>query len=233
MKNKLGTILRWLLVVLMGLTTVMTLLGAVGTSCLAWSGNLYGAAFKWIVDYMPTYQLLVYVSLAAGVAATLVTYAVARGDRWFYIGALVTLIVAGGAAATQMLYTSSLKGVSFFATPPTNIRFYITAITLLAFLIVRIPGIWNKSGLGNPPRGGGNFGAPTGAALIVSGIAMLTAPIWAGSSHTVDGYNLVLTLELPIIVDSVAMIVIGAGLVCARRIAAMMRERAVVGKRAV
>ena len=225
MKNKLGATLRGVLVVLMGMTTVMTLLGAVGTSCLAWNGNLYGAAFKWIVPYMPTYQMLVYVSLVAGVAATLVCYAIVRGDKWFYIGALVTLVVAGGAAGVQMYYTSSLKDVSFFATPPTNIRFYITVVTLIAFLSVRIPGIWNKSGLGNPTGGKGGFTAPTGMALILGGLAILTTPLWAGAPHTVDGYNLVLTLEVPLLVDGMLMLIAGVCLLFARRLLTLMQTK--------
>src|SRR5512135_1400471 len=111
MKNKLGVILRGVLVVLMGATTVMTLLGAVGTACLAWNGDKYGPAFKWIVPYMLNYQVVVYVSLAAAV----VCYAIARGDRWFYIGGLITLLVAGGAVAYQMYMTSTLRNIPFLA----------------------------------------------------------------------------------------------------------------------
>ena len=102
--NKSGLVWRIILVVAMGLATTMTLLGAVGTACVAWNGQFYGAAYKWIVPYMPTYQNFVYVSLVAGVAMTLVCYAIARGDKWFYIGGLITLLVGGGAAATQMYY---------------------------------------------------------------------------------------------------------------------------------
>jgi hypothetical protein len=224
MTNKAGLVWRIVLVVAMGLTTVMTLLGAVGTACLAWSGNLYGAAFKWIVPYMPTYQMLVYVSLIAGVAMTLVCYAIVRGDKWFYLGALVTLIVGGGAAAVQMFYTSSLKQISFFATPPTNIRFYITAATLIVFVIVRFPGIWKHVTSANPSRRG-NLGAPTGLALIVSGLALLTTPLWAGPSHMVEDYNLVLTLQIPIVVDGLALIVVGVGLLFTRRLIALARTR--------
>ena len=151
MQNKSVWIWRGALALLMGASTVMTILGAVGTACLAWNGNLYPPqAFGWIVPHMPTYQLLVYVSLAAGIALAVVTYALARGDKWFYIGALIFLVIAGGAAAYQMYLTSSLKKIAFFAAAPTNMRLYITALTLIVLLIVRIPGVWNRSGLGNP-----------------------------------------------------------------------------------
>ncbi|MBI5034696.1 MAG: hypothetical protein HZB51_29590 [Chloroflexi bacterium] len=226
MTNKSGLVWRIILVIAMGLATTMTLLGAVGTACLAWNGQFYGPAFKWIVPYMPTYQNLVYVSLAAGVAMTLVCYAIARGDRWFYIGGLVTLIGGGGAAAVQMFYTSSLKGVAFLATPPTNIRFFITLGALILFLIVRFPGIWNSLN-SKSPNGRGNLGIPTGTALIVSGFAMLTTPLWAGPSHMIEDENMVLTLIVPLLLDGVAMIVAGVLLVSAKQWLAWVRAKSV------
>jgi len=217
MTNKSGLVWRIILVVAMGLTTTMTLLGAVGNVCLAWNAPYYGPAYNWIVPYMPTYQTFVYVKLAVGVVMTLVCYAIVRGDKWFYIGGLITLLVGGGAATVQMFYTSSLKEVPFLATPPTNIRFFITIGTLIIFLIVRMPGIWNTLNSGSA-NGRGNLGIPTGIALIVSGLAMLTTPIWVGPSHMFEDQNLVMTLAVPIVIDSIAMIVGGIGLMFAKRI---------------
>jgi hypothetical protein len=178
---------------------------------------------------MPTYQLLVYVSLAAGIPLAVVTYALARGDKWFFIGGLIFLVIAGGAAAYQMYLTSSLKKIAFFAAAPTNIRFYITALTLLVLLIVRIPGLWNKSGLGNPKSGKGNFTAPTGLVLLLRGFLLSTAPMWAAPELIVDGSNYVMTRQLPLIVDGVTMMIGGAVLVFARRLLAL-RTRAMANQ---
>ncbi|MCI0477915.1 MAG: hypothetical protein L0Y55_16865 [Anaerolineales bacterium] len=227
MQNKGVWIWRGILALLLGASTVMTILGAIGTACLAWNGNLYPPkVFGWIVPHMPTYQLLVYIGLAAGVALAVVTYALLRGDRWFYIGALIFLLIGGGAAAYQMYLTSSLKNISFFAAAPTNVRFYITALTLLVLLIVRIPGVWNKSGLGKRGGGKGNFGAPTGMALMLTGFLLITAPTWAAPEHIVDGFNYVTTLQLPLVVDGLALMIGGAGLLLARRV----REQWVVSR---
>jgi len=224
MNDKSGLVWRSVLVIAMGLSTAMTLLGAVGTACPAWNAPFYGAGYKWLVPYMPTYQNFVYVSLLAGVAMTLVCYAIARGDRWFYIGGLITLLVGGGAAAMQMYYTSSLKEIPFLATPPTSIRFYITAATLILFVFIRIPGIWNSLN-SKSASGRGNLGLPTGAALIVAGVAMVTTPLWAGPSHMIEDQNMVLTLVVPLILDGAAMIVGGVLLVFAKRLIAAMRVR--------
>ncbi len=217
MRIKFGAFLRGWLLVLMAATTAMTLLGAVGTSCLAFNGNLYGPAFKWIVPYMPTYQMIVYISLVAGVAATLVCYAIVRGDRWFYLGGLVTLLVAGGAVAVQMYYTSYLRDIPFMNAAPANVRFIITVITLIAFVLVRIPTVWNKSGLGMPTN---KPGSPTGAlgiALGAAGLLIVSTPVWAGPTHMLDGYNLVNTLELPLTVDGIGLLVASASLLLFRK----------------
>jgi hypothetical protein len=217
-QNKSVWVWRGALALLMGASTVMTILGAVGTACLAWNGHLYPPqAFGWIVPHMPTYQLLVYIGLAAGIALAIVTYALARGDRWFYLGALIFLVIAGGAAAYQMYLTSSLKKISFFATAPTNIRFYITAVTLLALLIVRIPGVWNKSGLGKPGNGKGSFTAAMGITLLFTGFLLITAPLWASPEHVVDGVNYVMVLAVPLIANGAALMAGSAGLLIARR----------------
>jgi hypothetical protein len=226
MQNKFGLIIKILLVVLTGATTVMTLLGAVGTTCLAWNGDKYPkAAFGWIVPLMPTFQNLVYVSLAAGVALAIVTYAIVRGDKWFYIGGLIFLIVAGGAAAYQMYLSSEARKISFFAAAPTNMRFYITAATLFAFLIIRIPGIWNKGGFDQKSGGPGSYATPSGLAMFVAGALTITAPVWAGAAHTVDEFNYVMTLGIPLFVDGVAMIVAGFALLMLGRYS-IARQRA-------
>lgn len=225
MKNRLGTSIRTVLVVLMAATTVMTLLGAVGTACLAWNGDKYGPAFKWIVPYMPYYQILVYISLVAGVAAAIVAYATVRGDKWFYVGALVTLVVAGAAAAYQMYMTSTLRDISFFAAAPTNVRFYITVVTLVAYAVVRFPGVWKKAGLGDQKNKPGSPMAAGGVALIVSGSLILTTPLWVGETHMLGDYNLVYTLEIPLLLDGTLLVVGGLGMLFARKLLALVPPR--------
>ncbi len=56
--NKSSLTLKIVLALFLGASTVMTLLGAVGTACLAWNGDKYGPPFKWIVAAMPMYQNL-------------------------------------------------------------------------------------------------------------------------------------------------------------------------------
>lgn len=226
MKNIFGAILKIVLVILIGATAVMTLLGAVGTVCLAFNGTFY-PAFRWVVPLMPTFQMLVYIKVAVGCALVLVTYATARGDRWFYLGALIFLTAGLGAAAYQMYLSSTARHIPFLADAPTNIRFYLTTATLITFLIVRLPGIWNKSGLDKPTGEPGSYSTPAGLAMFVCGLLIVTTPLWAGDAHTVDGFNYVLTMQGPLVVDGLAMVIAGIALLAVGR-HRIARQRAAI-----
>jgi hypothetical protein len=203
--------LRTLLVVVMALATIMTLLGGVGSTCVAFNAEQYGPTFAKLAPYKPVLQALVYISIIAALAMMLVTYWTARASKWFFIGALVTLVVGGVAAAVQMYYSSSVRGIPFFSAAPTNIRLYITLVALIVFVLIRFTPWWKQ--IGTPSNKPGSPMAAGGTSLIVAAIAILTTPFWAGTPHTVDGYNLVLTLETPLLVDGITMLIIGIGMV--------------------
>lgn len=217
MRNKTRAVLRGVLMILMGATTAMTLLGAVGTTCIAWNADKYGASLAPYIPFQPLFQVLVFVKLAVAVAGAMVTYALIRGRRWFYVGALVTLLAGLSAAIVQMSTTSAARHIAFLAVAPTNIRFYITVFTLIAFLIVRIPGIWSKGGLGDLESKPGSPMAAGGLALFVAGLLILTTPVWVGPSHIFEGVNVVYTLEIPLLVDGTVMVVGGLALMVLRR----------------
>lgn len=46
----------------------------------------------------------------------------------------------------------------------------------------------------------------------MGGVVTLTTSIWAGPSHTFDGYNLVNVLQLPLWIGGGAMVLAGLGL---------------------
>ncbi|MEW6141816.1 MAG: hypothetical protein AB1597_01475 [Chloroflexota bacterium] len=201
MKSKTGMVLRIVAIVLMGMATVFTLLGGLGTVCIAWNADKYpAAAFGVFVPFMPVYQTFVYTKVITALIMSAVVYALVKGDKWAYWGAVGTLVVGLAAAALQMFYTSTLKGVSFFQTPPTNVRFYITLLTLVFFLILLIPGIKERASMSGPWKSKGTGAMTGGVTAIVTGIIALTTPFWTAESHTVDGNNLVYVFETPLMV---------------------------------
>jgi len=215
MKNTVIKILRGVAIALLGLAVVMTLLGGIGTTCVAWNAEKYGPKYANFVPYKPVYQNLVYLSIAVAIVGGIVTYALLRREKWAYAGALVTLVGCLGAAGIQMYYTSTLKQVSFFRTPPTNMRLYIAALALLLFLLLKLPGVWNYADFNRPWKGPGSWTTPTGLSMLVAGVATLTTPIWAGPSHMLDGYNLVYVLDAPLLIGGWSMTLVGVGLLLA------------------
>ena len=198
-------------VALLGFTVAFTALGAVGTTCVAWSAEKWGP-FAVLVPFKWLYQILVYFNFAAAVGGIFVTYAVLKGKTWSYVGSIVTLLIFMATAVVQMHYTSMLRNVPFFSTPPTSIRFYITVIVFAFFLVLKVPRIWGEVGFIHPASGTGSFKSPAGLSLIVAGVTALTTFFWAGASHTVEGYNLVRVLEIPVMLGGGTILLTGVGL---------------------
>ena len=208
----MGKVLRILAVVAMGLASVFNLLGGVGTSCIAWNADKYGKAFAVFVPYMTIYQIFVYLSVLVGVAGIIVTYALVRRDKWAYWGGVITMVAGLVIAGVHMYYTSQLKEVSFFQTPPTSMRFYITFLTLALFLVLRIPGLRKRVDFTAPWQGRSKTMAG-GLSASIAGFVILTTPIWAGAPHMVDGYNLVNFLSVPLMVVGGLTMAFGISLV--------------------
>ncbi len=200
----MSKILRTVVIILMGLTATFTLLGSIGSICISWFPENYG--FDAIVPYRHIYQIatiFTFVAAGTGLAATV---ALARGRRWGYKGALFALLLGLATAGTKMYYSSFLRG----STAPTNIRFSLTTITLLVFLLLRIPPIWRKVKLFRVDGDGASSdGIVSGAAMLLSGLITLTTPLWAGPTHTINGYNLVYLLKLPLLIGGGILVLAG------------------------
>jgi len=169
--------LRVLAVVLMGLTVFFTLMGAIGTSCVALGAEKFGSMAV-LVPYKPLYQVLVVISLAAGIWGIPVTVALVKGAPKAYRNALIVLVVGAVTAGIQTFVSQAVRGKS----APVNMRFGITAFTLLVFLLFRIPGLWQRLDFTKTIRGRAR-GASGGAALIICGGLALSAPAWVGVTH--------------------------------------------------
>jgi len=208
--------LKILAIVLMGLTAAFTLLGGIGTGCIAFSAEEYGRFFIY-EESQPLYQVFVYVCVAAGTAGAVVTYALVRGHKWAYKGALITLGIGAVVALVHNIHSSWLNEHTFaeyLMNMPTAMRLYITVATLVLFLILKLPSIRKRVDVDftKPWGGDGSKAAGGGLAAIVAGIATITTPIWANAfaSHMLEGYNLVNLLRVPLIVGGGLMILLGA-----------------------
>lgn len=179
--------IRLSIVILMSLVASFSLMSGIGTTCVAFAPAKWGDAFVALIPYASIYQVITVITIIVGFAASIITYAFVRGDKWAYIAAIITILVGLISGAVHVYYSSTLRG----SATPANLRVIIDVVALLFLLIIRLPSIWNKIDLTKPMGNKRSFNFPTGAACMVTGLGLLSTPLYAGPSHTFDGINYV------------------------------------------
>jgi len=206
-------IVRVIAIVLVALTAVVNVAGGAGTYCAAFTPEKYDS-MKALIPLQWLYQILVFIVVGVGLAGAWSTYSLARAQKNSYGAALTILIVGVALAVVQMAASRSLRGKSM----PTDLRLYVGGLTLIVFLFLRLPGIWQASGMGDSASGSGAWQAPTGVASIVMGLTVLTVPLWVGNSHTFDGFNWVHAWDWQLLLIGVALLLGGTALLAQRRL---------------
>jgi hypothetical protein len=196
----MNKLLRVLALVLLSLTAAFTLLGGAGTTCVAFNAENFGESMAKLVPVKPIFQILVFVSIAAALFGATTIFRLARGKSGAFVQALIFLVVGGAASGVQFYYSLTLRG----STAPNNIRLYVTLLTLAVFLLLRLPGIWQKTGFEQGQKTPG-MGKPAGAALIVCGLLTLAMPIWGAPTHVIAGVNTVNVLLAPLMGLGIAL----------------------------
>jgi len=178
----LGKIVRIVAIILFGLTVVFSLLGGIGTSCVALGAEKY-ESMRALVPYKWLYQLLVVVTIAASIYGIKALLNMVKNRPSAFKEALWALVACLALAVIQVAASRLLRGKSM----PNDMRVYISLLTLIVFLVLRIPGVWNRSGMGQGDGDGGRLAA--GISLFICGAAILTVQWWAGPTHTWNGVN--------------------------------------------
>lgn len=178
----MGKFLRIVGIILMSLTAAFTVLSGVGTTCVALGAEQY-PSMAGIVPYKWLYVLFVIVTLAIGIMGVRAVVLLVKSRSNAYRYSLIALILGAIVGGIHIIVSRALRGSSM----PVDAVFYTTVLTLVLFLIFRIPRIWQKVDFsrvdenGNSPKGG--------IAASVMGILCLTIQIWMGPTHTFSGVN--------------------------------------------
>jgi hypothetical protein len=201
-----GKIIRISAIILFALTTFFNLMGGLGTSCVALNPTRWSPAMAKLAPYQWLYILLMITATVVAVWGIFVTIALARGKGPAYRNALIVLALSALAAGIQTYASIALRGKG----APQNMRFYITLLTLVVFLILRLPPIWKR--IGGFRRGGdADWQTPAGLAAFAGGLVMLTTPLWAGPTHIgPDGAHWVNVLRLPLLLGGALLAFGGA-----------------------
>lgn len=205
--NKTGKILRITAIIFMGLTAAMNVLGGVGTVCAAFLTKKYPPMWA-LLEYQWLYQVIMIVTILIGVAGIWVTVGLVRGKANVYRNTLILLTLGTIVAGIQMYASLVLRGKAV----PANMKFYINAVTLILFVIFKVPGIRERVDF-TQPGGSTDKAASAGLASIVAGFTILTTFLWAGPSHTYMGNNWLNVLQTPLIISGMFFLLSGLGLV--------------------
>ena len=200
--------LRVLAIVLLSLTAAMTLLGGIGTTCVAFNAEEYGPRMAALIPVKPIFQILVGISIAAGLYGVYAIVRLAKGAKNGFTQALVFLMVGLAASGVQFYYSATLRG----STAPNNMRLYLTGLTLLIMLLLRLPGLWERLGFEKGAVSGGTARPAGGAALFACGLVTMTTPAWAAPTHIIDQFNTANVLFWPLLAGGAVLMLLGGWL---------------------
>jgi hypothetical protein len=176
----MGKFLRLIGILLLGLTAVFTILGGVGTTCVALAAENYDsmvtlAPYKWL------YVLFVIGTIAAGVMMGRATLLLIQREPASYRNTITSLILGIGIGVIHMVVSRSLRGSSM----PVDAVVDSAVVTLIVFLLYKIPGVWEKVDFEKAPENENEIAG--GAASIASGLLAFTIQHLMAGTHTMNG----------------------------------------------
>jgi len=216
--------LRFIGIVLMALTGGFTLLGGIGTTCAALFPTKYDsmatlAPFQWL------YVLFVVTGVAIGVWGIWATINLVRGTSDAYKMSLYALIAGVVIGGFHIYISRMLRGKSM----PVDAVVYTTVLTLVVFLLFRIPGIWQgvnfEKGNAKSNRIAG------GTASILLSMLTLTIQYTMGSTHTWNGVNYANAFNMLMTTTGLAMFMVGVWIFIGVRNFKLMENRLTVQER--
>lgn len=196
--------LRGLGIVLMALTAGFTLLGGIGTTCVALKPTGFSESMARLAPFQWLYILFVLVGIALGILGIRATVLLIKGREKAYRDALIVLIAGAVASVIHMAVSQALRGKSM----PVDAIVYTTFLTLALFLIFRIPYIWKGV---NFARGNVQSNQPAGgAAAILLGVMTMSIQYTMAGTHTWDGVNYAGAFNITMTGLGVACILLGS-----------------------
>jgi hypothetical protein len=197
--------LRFIGIVLMALTGGFTLLGGIGTTCAALFPTNYEsmaplAKLQWL------YILFVLLGVALGVMGIRATIALIKGADKSYRDALYTLIAGVVVGFIHIFVSRALRGKSM----PVDAVVYTTVLTLIVFLLFRIPAIWQGVDFAKAKA---NQNKPAaGASAILLGLLTLTIQYTMASTHTWGGVNYADAFNTAMTMAGIGLLSLGAAM---------------------
>jgi hypothetical protein len=219
MNSNSGKGLKITAIVLMAMTAAMNLLGGAGTVCAAFLTKQYPPMWP-LLDYQWLYQTLMITTIITGIAGIWATVKLVRGGETVFRNALIILGIGSALGLTQYIASQVIRG----AATPANMKFFTNFVTLIVFLLFKLPGLKEKVDFSTPSESKGTSG---GLAAFVAGSIILSTFMWVSPSHTFMGANWVLVLEMPLLISG-SILTFGGLIIFTRSLLFAMRETSTV-----
>lgn len=205
--SSFAKILRFLGILLMGMTSGFTTLGGVGTGCVAFNPTSFGESMAKLAPFQWLYILFVLVGILLGGLGIHATVMLIKGRDKSYREALYVLVAGVVVGVVHILVSRALRGKSM----PVDAVVYTTVLTLVAFLLFRIPSIWQGV---NFTKGNVKSNGPAGGAVaIILGLLALTIQYTMGPTHTWNNVNFADAFNVAMTVIGFGCLLFGLGII--------------------
>jgi hypothetical protein len=174
--------LRFIGIMFMGISAAVTLLGGVGTTCVALNAAAYDS-MKAIANYQWLYIAYVLIGVALGVLGIRATVQLVRAKKGAEKSALIILAASVVIGVIHIFTSRALRGSSM----PVDGVVYINVIALVIFLLFQIPKVKEMSLFDQETAD--DAAASGGLVAFVAGVLVLSVQMWAGPTHLLDGIN--------------------------------------------
>lgn len=223
MRNKWwAKLLRIIGIVFMSLTAAFTLLGGAGTSCVALNPTGFGDKFARIAPFQWLWIVFVLGGIAVGVMGVRAVVLLVKGRKNAYRYTLIALILGTALNVVHMVASRTLRGSSM----PVDAVAYTNLLTLILFLVFRLPAIWQAVDYAKPAGEKETGRQATAIALGACGVLSLTIQFLMAPTHTINGINYA-------DVWHVVLTLTGVGLMLAGVVTAIHRETTVARREAL
>jgi len=172
--------LRFIGIALMAITSLFTILGGAGTTCVALAAENFDSMVA-IAPYKWLYVIFVITTIAAGVMMARATIMLVKRNSNAYRTTIISLVAGILIGLVHMLVSRSLRGSSM----PVDAVVYSAVLTLIIFLLFRIPSVWSRVDFSKAPKGDNETAG--GAAAIIAGVLAFTIQFWMAGTHTMNG----------------------------------------------
>ena len=173
-------LLRIVGIVFMSLTALFTLMGGAGTTCVALNPTGYEGKFAGIAPFQWLYILFVILTVAIGVMGVRAVVLLIQGKKNAYRYSFIALVAGTAVGIIHIAASRILRGGSM----PVDMVVYTTILTLIVFLLFRIPGVWQGVNFEKPEGEKETGKDATAIALGACGVlALIIQFLWRRASR--------------------------------------------------